>query len=201
MERQFKLSSSQPQTYVQRQTASISVESDVDTLHLQVIRLSIDNTKSIIPVSLQIRHSGKIMINRYHAHALTDNCTINSDLISGNFCFLNKIPTEEVNTKHLETAIKANRSTMTTKATGELNIQGHESSRTFNISNLRDCDAILGKLFPVVQNVCMDVRNNQVSIQSTGKLRQQVHILQKHSRVGSTIAYSIYDYDDNISNY
>ena len=104
------------------ETASLSVESDVDTSQRQVMRPPTDNRKAIIPVSQKILNAVEITINGHKEHALIDSCTINADLISANFCFLNKIPTEEMDAKPLKTAIKGSRSTMTKKANVELNI-------------------------------------------------------------------------------
>ena len=50
-------------------------------------------------------------------------------------------------------------------------------------------------------NVIMDVQNNKVSIQPTGKPRQQLYMLQKQSPAVSTAACSIFDYDKDISYY
>ena len=87
-------------------TASLSVKSKVYTSHLQVMRPATDDRKAIISVSQKIHNAVEITINRHKAHALIDPCTINGDFISTNFCFLNKIPTEDMDAKLLETAIK-----------------------------------------------------------------------------------------------
>ena len=89
---------------------------------------------------------------------------------------------------------------MTKKATDELNIQANEISRTFYVSNLIDWDAILGQPSLATLNVIMDVKNNEVSIQPTGKPRHQLDILQKQSHAVSTAACSINNYDDDICN-
>ena len=123
-------------------TASLSVESGVDTSYLQVMRPPTDNGKGIIPVSQKLFNAVEITINEHKTHALIDPCTINVDLISGNLYFLNKIAIEDMDAKPLETAIKARRSTMTKKATVELDIQGNKITRIFYVSNLRDWDAI-----------------------------------------------------------
>ena len=74
--------------------------------------------------------------------------------------------------KPLKTAINGSRSTMIKKATVEINIQGNEISRAFYVSNPIDWDAIFGQPFLATLNVIMDVKNNKVAIQPTGKLRQ-----------------------------
>ena len=63
-------------------TVSLSVESEVDTLHLQVKRPPTKNRKAIILGSQKICNAVEISINGYKAHALIDPCTINGDLIS-----------------------------------------------------------------------------------------------------------------------
>ena len=83
------------------QTASISVESEVDTSHLKVMRPPTDNKIAIIAVSQKILNTMEITINGHKAHALMDPCTINSNLISPNFCFRDKIPTEDMDAKPL----------------------------------------------------------------------------------------------------
>ena len=70
-------------------TASSSVESEVDTSQLQVMRHPTDIRIVIIPVSQKIFPAIRIIINGYTADALIDPYTINGDLISANFCFLN----------------------------------------------------------------------------------------------------------------
>ena len=180
-------------------TASLLVESGLDTSHLQVMRAPTNNTKAIISVSQKILNAVEITIHGHKAHALIDPCTINVDLISVNFYFLNKIPTEDMDAKPLETAIKGSRPTMTTKVTVELNIRGNEISRTFYISNLSDWDAILGPPFLATLNVIMDVQNNMVFIQPIGKPRQQLYMLQKQSHAVSTAACAFYNYHHDIS--
>ena len=103
-------------------TASLSVESDVHASHLQVMRPTTDNRKAIMPVSQKILNAVEIIINGHKAHALIDSCSINGDLISANFCFHNKVPTEDMDAKLPETAIKSSRSTMTKKVNVEVNI-------------------------------------------------------------------------------
>ena len=180
-------------------TASLSVQSEVDTSHLRVIRPTTDNRKAIISRSQNILNALEIRINGHKVHALIDPCTINGELISANFCFLHKIPTKDMDAKPLETAIKGSRSTMTKKTTVELNRQGNKISRTFYVSNLSDWHAILGQPVLSTLNVIVDVKNNKVSMQPTGKPRQQLYMLQKQSHALSTAVCTIYDYDHYIS--
>ena len=49
-------------------TASLSVESEVDTSHLQVMRSATDNRKAIIPVSQKILNAVEITIDGHKAH-------------------------------------------------------------------------------------------------------------------------------------
>ena len=82
-------------------TASLSAESEVDTFHLQVIWPTTDNRKAITTVSPKIQNAVEITINGHNAYALIDPCTINGNLISANFCLLNKIRTEDMYAKPL----------------------------------------------------------------------------------------------------
>ena len=82
-------------------TASLSVESDVDTSHLQVMKAPTDNRKPIIRVSQKIRNAVEITINGHKTRALIDPCTMNSDLIPANFWFHNRILRADMNAKPL----------------------------------------------------------------------------------------------------
>ena len=144
----------------------------MDTSHLQVMRPPTDDRIALIPGSRNILNPVEITINGYEAHVLIDSCTINGDLISANFCLRNKITTEDMDAKPLETAIKGRRSTMTKKADVELNIQGNKISISFYVPNLTDWHSTLGQPLLATLNVIMDVKNNQVSIQPIGKSRQ-----------------------------
>ena len=77
----------------------------MDTSHLEVMRHTTNKRKAIIPGSQKIRNAVEIKINGHKAHALIDSCTLNGDLISGNFRFRSKIPTEDIAAKPLKTAI------------------------------------------------------------------------------------------------
>ena len=70
-------------------TASLSVASEVNTSHLQVMKPPTDNREAIIPVSQKILNAVEITINSHKVYALIDPWTMNGDLISANFCFLN----------------------------------------------------------------------------------------------------------------
>ena len=143
------VSSSYQQVYTKLmykvKTVSSSVESEVDTSHLLIMRAPTDNRKAIILISQKILDAVEITINAHKAHALIDPCTLNGEHISANFCFLNQITTEDMDAKPLETAIKGSRSTMPKKATVKLNIHEKQMSRIFYVSNLRDWDAISGQ--------------------------------------------------------
>ena len=94
-------------------TASLSVESEVDTSQLQVMRPATVIRKAIIPVSQKIPSGVEMTIHCHKAHTLIDPHTYNVAFISATFGFLNDIPTHDINAKYLETAIKGTRSTMT----------------------------------------------------------------------------------------
>lgn len=158
-------------------TASSSVELDMDTSQLQGVKLPTNTRKAIIPLSQMILNTVEITINANKAHALIDPGTINGELTSANSCCPNRIPTEDINSKPLETGIKGSRSTMTKKANVELNIQDNKISRTFYVSNLRDRDAILWQPSLPTLNVIMYIKTKKVSIKLMGKHRQELHML------------------------
>ena len=160
-----------------------------------------DNRKAIIPGSQKTLNAVEITINGHKAHALMDPCTIDDDLIAANFCLLNNIPTQDVDAEPLKTAIKGSRSTMTKEATVERNIQGNKIGKPCSVSNLRDCDTIFVQPFLAIPNVIMDIKNYKVSIQPTGKPRQQLFMQQKQSHAISTAAHSIYTHDDDVCYY
>ena len=60
------------------------------------MRTPIDNRKAIIPVRQNILNAVQITIHSHNPDTLIDPETINSDHMSENFCFLNKIPTEDL---------------------------------------------------------------------------------------------------------
>ena len=66
-------------------TANVSVESEVDTLHLQAIRPPTNNRKGLMTGSLKIWNAVEIIMNGHKAHLLINPCTINGSLISDNF--------------------------------------------------------------------------------------------------------------------
>ena len=79
--------------------------------------------------------------------------------------------------KSLFTAIKGSKSTITKKATIEVDVQGHKEIRTYLVSNLMDWDAIIGHSMLHHLNRVMNVKDNRVSIQSHGKIRYDLNML------------------------
>ena len=152
-------------------TARLSIESEVDTSHLEVMRPTTDSRNAMISGSQEICNVVDITIHAHNAPALIDPCTINADLISANFCFFNRIPTKGMDANPLETAIRGSRSTITKKPTVELNIQGNKISRTLYVSNLTAWDAIIAQPVLATLNVIMDVKNDKVSILHIRKAR------------------------------
>ena len=61
--------------------ARLSVESEVDTSYLHVMRPSTAYRKVIILVSQKIHEVVEIPIHGHETHALIDPCTINGDLM------------------------------------------------------------------------------------------------------------------------
>ena len=67
-------------------------------------------------------NAAEISINERRANVLIDPGTVGTDLISVQFCHLHNIPTEEMLPTSLFTAIKGSKSTMTKKATIEVDV-------------------------------------------------------------------------------
>ena len=82
-------------------TACSSLVSDVDSSHLQVMRAATDIRKAIIPVRQTILNADDITINGYKPYPLIVSYRINTDLISGNFCFRIRMPTGDIDAKPL----------------------------------------------------------------------------------------------------
>ena len=61
-------------------TASLSVESHLDTSHLHVMRPPTDNRTVITLDSQKILNAVEISINGHKVHAFIDSCSINGDL-------------------------------------------------------------------------------------------------------------------------
>ena len=81
--------------------------------------------------------------------------------------------------KSFFTAITGSKSTMTKKATIEVDVQGHKEFRTFLVNNLMDWDAIIGHPMLHHHNIVMNVQDNRVSIQPKGKMRYALNMLNR----------------------
>ena len=81
--------------------------------------------------------------------------------------------------KSLFTAIKGSKSTITKKATIEVDVQGHKEIRTFLVRNLMDWDAIIGHPMLHHLNTGMNVKDNRVSIQRKGKMIYDLNTLDR----------------------
>ena len=151
---------------------------------------------SLLP-SNEILNAAEIRINGAGANVLIDPCTVGANLIAAQFCHLHNIPTEEMPYKFLFTAIKASKSTMTRKATMEVDVQGHKQIRTFLVSNLMDWDATIGHPMLHHLNTVMSVTDNRVSIQARGKIRYDLNMLDRvpETPVMQVAATYIEDYD------
>jgi len=122
-----------------------------------------------------------IQINGKNVHALIDPCTMHGNLISNQFCDMYKIPTEKTDQKILGTAIKGSKSYINTKATVEVDLQGHKESITFYVASLNEWNAILGNLALTTLRVVMDIAENQVSIYPRGKEPIALQMLDKQT--------------------
>ena len=81
--------------------------------------------------------------------------------------------------KSLVTVIKGSKSTITKKASIEVDVQGHKGIRTCLDSNLKDWDAIMIHTMWHHLNTGMNVKDNRVSIQPRGKMRCDLHMLDR----------------------
>ena len=111
---------------------------DKKTSSLQVAKPPTDKRMHSLALCNEILNAAVIRINGARAYVLIDSCTVGTDLISAQFCDLHNIRTEEMPRKSLFTAIQGCKSTMTKKATMEVDVQGHKEIRTFLVSNLMD---------------------------------------------------------------
>ena len=102
--------------------------------------------------------------------------------------------------KSLFTAIKGSKSTVTKKATIEVDVQGHKEFRTFLGSNLMDWDAIIGHPMLHHLNTVMNVKDNRVSIQPKGKMRYDLNMLDRVTETPVMQAAATYT-EDNDSPY
>ena len=156
-------------------------DKDTQSASLKVMRPPNETRKYLIPASQRITNAAEITVNGVRAQALLDPCTQNGDLISTTFCHLHKIPTEEMQQKPLETAIKGSRSTMLKKATVELDIQGHKETRTLYMANLKDWDVILGEPALNSLNAIFEIRDNKISIQPRFSQRYELEMITRKS--------------------
>ena len=79
--------------------------------------------------------------------------------------------------KFLFTASEGSKSTMTKKATIEVDVQGYKGITTFVVSDLMDWDAIIGHPMWHHHNTVMTVKDNRLSIQARGKMRYDPDML------------------------
>ena len=99
---------------------------DKKTSALQVAKPPTNKRMHSLPLSNKILNAAEIRINVARANVLIDPYTVGADLISAQFCHLHNISTEEMPPKSLFTAIKGSKSTITKKATMEVDVQGHK---------------------------------------------------------------------------
>ena len=159
-------------------SARVVIE-DKKTCSLQVAKPPTDKRMHSLPLSNQILNAAEISMNGARANVLIDPCTVGTDLILAQFCHVHHIPTEDMPLKSLFTARKGCKSTMTTKATIEVDVQGHKDITTFLVSNLMDWDAIIGHAMLHHLNTVKNVKDNRVSIQSKGKMTCDLNMLDR----------------------
>ena len=98
-----------------------------------------DKRMHSLPLSNKIINAAEIRINRARANILIDACTVGADLIPAQCCHLHNIPIEEIPPKSLFTVIERSKSTITKKATIDVDVQGHKELRTFVSEWWRKC--------------------------------------------------------------
>jgi len=97
-----------------------------------------DDKKYIILQTAKISCTTKIQINRKDIQVLIDPCTMHGNLISNQFCDMCKIFTEKTDQKILRTVIKGSKVYINTKATVEVDLQGHKETIIFYVANLNE---------------------------------------------------------------
>ena len=99
--------------------------------------------------------------------------------------------------KSLFTAIKESKSPVTKKTTIEIDVQGYKGIRTFLVSNLMDWYAIIGYTMLHHLNTVMNVKDYRVSIQTKGKMRYDLNMLDRvtETPVMQVAATYTQDYD------
>ena len=94
-------------------TYRLSGGSEIDTWHLQVIRSPTNDWKGLTLGRLKIYNAVGITINSHKMHVFMNACTINGDFMLVNLWFRKTIPSEDMDAKHLETALNGSKSSMT----------------------------------------------------------------------------------------
>jgi len=166
------------------------------------MRLPQDDRNYLIPQTTKISCATMIQINGKNAKALIDPCTMHSNLISNQFCDMYTIPTEKTDQKILGTAIKGTKSYINTKATVEVDLQGHKETITFYVANLNEWNAILGNPALTTLRALIDIAENQVSIYTRGKEPIALQMLDKYTiEYPSTAAQYIHQYAEEVTDY
>jgi len=161
-----------------------------------------DDRKYLIPQTTKISCATKIHINGKDTQVLIDPCPMHENLISNQFYDMYKIPTEKTDQKILGTAIKGSQLYINTKATVEVNLQGHKETITFYVANLNEWNAILRNPTLTALRAVMDIAENQVSIYPRGKESITLQMLDKQTmEYPSTAAQYIHPYVEEVTDY
>ena len=118
-------------------SARVVIE-DKKTSSKQVAKPPTDKRMHSLPQSNKMINAAEIRINGASPNVSIDPCPVGADLISAQFCHLHNIPTEEMPPKSQFTAIKGSKSTMTKKATMEVDMQ-HLQEKKEVASNASEC--------------------------------------------------------------
>jgi len=173
-----------------------------NTAALEIIRQLQDNRKYLIPQTAKISCATKLKINGKEAQVLIDPYTMHENLISNQFCDIYKIPTEKKDQEILGTAIKGSKSYISTKATVEVDLQGHKENITFYVANLNEWNAISGNPALTTLKAVIDIAENQVSIYLRGKEPITLQMLDKQAmEYHSTAAQYIHLHAEEVTDY
>ena len=162
-----------------KMTSARVVIENKETSCLQVAKPTTNERVHTLQLSNKILNPAEIRINGPRANVLIHPCTVCTDQISAQFCYMHHRPTDEMPPTSSFTAMKLGKSTITKKATVAVDVQGHREIRTFLVTNLMHCNAIIGHLMLHHLYTGINIKDKSVFIQPNEKIRFDLHILQK----------------------
>jgi len=172
------------------------------TAALDVMRPSSDDRKHRILHTTKVSCAILVQINGRDAQVLLDPCIQHGNLISNQFCDMYKIPIEQTEQKILETAVKGSKSYINSKATVEVDIQGHKKTIVFYVANLKEWNARLGDRALTTLKAVMDITENKVTIHPKNKEPIELQMLDKQvMKFPSTVAQYIKETAETVTDY